>query len=185
MGLYGSDRLLAEEKASGVLGDGFQCVVASVEPPARVPDHQRLFGEPLEQPQHIFCLNAPAAGSDLLDGGQGRASAEDAQQSEQGLFLLRQQAVTPVERRAHGSLPVREVARARRLDLIQPFHKRLRREQSQVRRGQLDGKRYSSQPATQLPEGLHVTIGERQVRHLEGLVEHEGAGGGARKRVDR
>jgi hypothetical protein len=107
MGASGAHRLLAQKEASGVLCDRFQQVVPTGESAAGTHDDQRLFGEPLQQLQHTLGPNAAAAGGDLLDGRQGRPAPEDAEHPEEGLLLIGQQAVAPVERCPHGPLPLR------------------------------------------------------------------------------
>ena len=60
MGAYGSRRLLADEQAAGVLGDGFEHVVAQVLGTGTYDD-QRVLHKQLQQPDHLVGGQLPLA----------------------------------------------------------------------------------------------------------------------------
>ena len=109
--------------------------------------------------------------ADRLDRLQAGASGEHRARGEEPPGPLGEQVMAPGDRRPQGLLPVRQVAAAtseQAQRVFQPGQDRLRRQQLDPRRGQLDGQRQAVQPAGDLRDGRRVPLVDREVRRHRG-----------------
>ena len=109
--------------------------------------------------------------ADRLDRLQAGAAGEHRTGGEEPPGLLGEQVMAPGDRRPQGLLPVRQVAAAageQAQRVLQPGQDRLRRQQLDPRRGQLEGQRQAVQPAGDLGDRRRVPLVDGEVRQHRG-----------------
>lgn len=170
------------ELACGVLAQGLQHPVPGV---ARglVGRHEGLAHEPFQQVEYR-AFGQVRTGDDVLGGGEGPAAAEHGQPSEQHPLRPREQLVAPVHCVAQCLLAgVRGPAAGRehREPVNDAVGELTRREARQARRGQLQSKRDSVEPAADHADSRQLVVVEDEIgRRLVRPVQEQSRRGEAR-----
>ncbi len=121
-------------------------------------------GETVEDVQ-VDVVDRPEIGGHGFDGGDLRLR-EHGHQLEQALLAWPKEAVAPVHRRPQRLLSLRKVARPTPQEpqsVPESIPQDLRREDAQVRRGELDRQRQAVEPAADLGHDRGVVIGQLEI----------------------
>ena len=164
------------------LPDRFQQGVAGAGVSGRVGEEQAL----VEQGGDPFQDVSSVVPSHRRGGFQGEASGEDRQRAKEALLLAVEEVVAPGDRRPHRAQPLRQVGRAateQRQAAVEPGQQRLRREERQARRRQLDGQGQAIDPAHDAGDGDGILRAQVKIRiDLQRLLHEEADGGVLRER---
>ena len=125
----------------------------------------RLWSASAIRPSTMSPPSSRRRSADRLGGGQVAAAGEDRQAVEQALGAVVEEVVAPGDRGAQGLLPLGQVAGARReqVELVpQPGQDRVRRQELDPGRRQLDRQRHPVEPGADRGHRRRVLVGDRE-----------------------
>jgi serine phosphatase RsbU (regulator of sigma subunit)/anti-sigma regulatory factor (Ser/Thr protein kinase) len=150
------------EPVAGVFAHGFEHSISEFSGGV-LHTNQPIVQEDLNGVEHRFRRNS----HDGLRRGQTEPADEYSQRPQHALFVRRQQLIAPVNCRAHGPVPRRQIRRSasQQSKPIGETPQKFRRpEKLDARRGKLDGQWQSIQPATDLGDSRDVAVGKHEFR---------------------
>ena len=135
--------------------------------------HQTLVGEGGDAGEDI---ERAVLTKDRLRRLERPTATEDGQPPKERRLVPLEQVVAPGDGVAQGALPRRSIARSTGKDgqaTFQPFLKGVRRQESDPRRGELDGQRQPIEALADGDDGGSVLLGQREVGHDGACSLHE------------
>ena len=169
----GVDLARGRELLETELPDRLQHAEARVRAGCRHGPHQALVGEGGDPGEDV---ERAVVTDDRLRRLERPTAAEDGQPPKEGRLVPLQQVVAPGDGVAQGALPRRGVAWSTGEDgqaAFQPFQQGVRRQESDARRGELDGQRQPIEALADGGDGRRVVLGQREVGHDGPCSLHE------------
>ena len=169
----GVDLARGRELLETELPDRLQHAEARVRAGCRHGPHQTLVGEGGDPGEDV---ERAVVTDDRLRRLERPTAAEDGQPAKEGRLVPLQQVVTPGNGVAQGALPRRSVAWSTGEDgqaAFQPFQQGSRRQESDSRRGELDGQGQPIETLADRGDDRCVLLGQREVGHDGRCSLHE------------